>query len=160
MHTTVKDHALELFYKAFEEQMKGNYERALQIYKESINLFPTAEACTFLGWTYSLLNDYPKAIDECLKAIALDPEFGNPYNDIGSYYYYLGKYDDAVPWLTAAMTKPRYESKHFPHYNLGRVYEMKGLWLEAIRAYKTSLEFKPDYEAAQTALARLRSWMN
>ncbi len=30
------------------------------------------------------------AIDECKKAIAIDPEFGNPWNDTGAYLIQQG----------------------------------------------------------------------
>ncbi|NIO09761.1 MAG: tetratricopeptide repeat protein, partial [Deltaproteobacteria bacterium] len=46
--------------------------------------FPTAEAYTFLGWTYSFMGQLNEAIEECQRAITLDPDFGNPYNDIGA----------------------------------------------------------------------------
>lgn len=77
--------AVALFNEAYEAQMAGDYDAAIKLYKESIELFPTAEAYTFLGWTYSFRGEYDLAIAECLAAIAVDADFGNPYNDIGSY---------------------------------------------------------------------------
>ena len=53
--------------------------------KRSIEIPPTAEAHTYLGWTYSLQGKLDEATAECLRAIEIDPEFGNPYNDIGVY---------------------------------------------------------------------------
>jgi tetratricopeptide (TPR) repeat protein len=75
--------AAEYFQKAYELQMQGEYRQALELYSRSIAAFATAEAYTFRGWTYSFLGDYDRAITECMQAIKLDPEFGNPYNDIG-----------------------------------------------------------------------------
>ena len=49
------------------------------------NCYPTAEAYTFLGWTYHFQGRIEDAIAECKRAIEVDPEFGNPYNDIGAY---------------------------------------------------------------------------
>jgi len=46
---------------------------------------PSAEAHTFLVWVYSFERRFAEAIAECKRAIAVDPEFGNPYNDIGVY---------------------------------------------------------------------------
>ena len=46
--------ALELFQQAYILQMQGDLETAADLYKRSIELFPTAEAYTFLGWTYKI----------------------------------------------------------------------------------------------------------
>ncbi len=70
---------------AYELQSSGDYQQAIELYTRSIAAFPTAEAYTFRGWTYSFLSHYDRAIQDCQQAIALDPEFGNPYNDIGAY---------------------------------------------------------------------------
>ena len=65
------------------------------------------------------------AIEECHKAIAQDPDFGNPYNDIGAYLIEKGELDEAIVWFQKALQARRYESPAFPHLNLGRVYEAR-----------------------------------
>ena len=45
--------ANELFHEAYEAQQASDYERAIELYKRSIETYPTAEAHTFLGWVYS-----------------------------------------------------------------------------------------------------------
>ena len=112
----------EFFRRAYEAQMAGDLERAIALYKKSIEEGATAEAHTFLGWTYSFQRKYREAIEECRKAIEVDPNFGNPYNDIGAYLIELGKWDEAVPWFKKAIEAPRYDPRHFPHFNLARVY--------------------------------------
>ena len=82
---TRQDRAIRLFKEAYEHQMKKELDEAAELYKKSIEAYPTAEAYTFLGWTYSWMGRVDDAIAECLKAIEVDPTFGNPYNDIGSY---------------------------------------------------------------------------
>ena len=68
--------AWNLFQEAYELQMKGQLEEAVELYKQSINTYPTAEAHTFLGWTYSFMGQLNEAIEECHQAIRQDPEFG------------------------------------------------------------------------------------
>ncbi|TAJ22319.1 MAG: tetratricopeptide repeat protein, partial [Nitrospirae bacterium] len=48
----------------------------------------------------------------------------------------------------------------FPHLNLGRVYERKGQWDQAIDSYKKALTLNPDYALAKRALGRLISLLN
>lgn len=155
-----KRQAWDLFQQAYEQQMKRELEEAVNLYKESLATHPTAEAHTFLGWTYSWMGRIDEAIEECHKAIAQDPDFGNPYNDIGAYLIEKGEFDEAIPWFQKAIQAKRYESPAYPHLNLGRVYERKGNWTEAIDSYKRALALDPNYALARKALGRLVSSLN
>ena len=157
---TRQQRAIQLFQKAYEHQMKKELDAAIELYKKSIAAYPTAEAHTFLGWTYSWMGRIDDAIAECHKAIEVDPTFGNPYNDIGSYLIMKGKNDDAIPWLERALQAPRYESYCYPHMNLGRVYEAKRDWVRAKEEYRRALEENKEYTPAAQALARIRGFLN
>src|SRR5206468_9581107 len=100
------------------------------------DLHPTAEAHTFLGWTYHFQGRLEDAIAECRRAIEIDPDFGNPYNDIGAYMIEQGNFDQAIPWLQQAIEAKRYEPRHFPHYNLGRAYLGKEMYSQAMRCFQ------------------------
>ncbi len=126
----------QIFLKeAYSAQMAKDFEKAVALYKKSIQEYPTAEAHTFLGWTYSYLDRLDEAIAECRHAIALDPDYGNPYNDIGSYLMKQGKGEQAIPWLEKAKAAPRYEPRHYPYLNLGRLYLSLGRFEEAHREF-------------------------
>jgi len=152
--------AVRLLQEAYQHQMAGELDRAIALYSESIALHPTAEAHTFLGWTYSFQGRLDDAIAECKQAIAVDPDFGNPYNDIGSYLIKLGRLDEAIPWLERAMQAPRYEPRHYPHCNLGQVYWAQGLLAKARREFERALEIEPQYEAARAALEAIDRQLN
>src|SRR5215470_12970945 len=147
--------ARHLFQRAFQLQQRGALADAIRLYKESLAHFPTAEAHTFLGWVYGMLHRYEAAIEECHRAIALDPTFGNPYNDIGAYFIELGWWREAIPWLKKGIAAPRYENPEFAHFNLGRVYEHLGLWSQATGCYRAALARNRNYEAARLALRLL-----
>lgn len=148
--------AIELFQKAYQLQMQGELDLAVDLYRRSIEVHPTAEAYTFLGWTYRFQGKMEEAIIECKKAIELDPAFGNPYNDIGAYLIEMGKFDDAIPWLEKATESRRYESYHYPWYNLGRAYAAKECYRLAAECFGKALVIEPEYNLALEALARLR----
>lgn len=152
--------ALELFQLAYERQMKGELERAAALYQQSITLFPTAEAHTFLGWTYSFMGRLDEAIEECKRAIEVDPTFGNPYNDIGAYLMERAQLDEAIPWFERALGAPRYESYCFPHFNLGRVYEQKRQLGRALKEYRLALYENRQHHGALHAVRRLTSLLN
>lgn len=157
---TRKELAIRFLQEAYQHQMKKELDEAVELYKKSLEAYPTAEAHTFLGWTYSWMGRVDDAIEECHKAIAVDPDFGNPYNDIGSYLMMKGRADDAIPWLERALKASRYESYCYPHMNLGRVYEAKRDWLRAKQHYKKAIDENGDYKPAREALARIRGYLN
>jgi tetratricopeptide (TPR) repeat protein len=155
-----KREALRLFQAAYEAQMRGELDEAADLYRQSLAARPTAEAHTFLGWTYSFMGLTDEAIAECHRAIEVDPDFGNPYNDIGAYLIERGDLRGALPWLRRALTALRYEASFYPHFNLGRVYEAERRYYDALDHYQAALALNPQYVLAARALRRLQSKLN
>jgi Tfp pilus assembly protein PilF len=143
--------ALELVQRAMNHQMAGEIEDSIRLYRESIALHPTADAHTYLGWAYSFQGRIDEAIAQCEIAIQLDPQFGNPYNDLGVYLMQQQKFDEAIPWLERAKQAQRYEPRHFPYINLGRVYMIKGMLQKAIEEFRQAVRLNP----ADTELVQL-----
>jgi Tfp pilus assembly protein PilF len=152
--------ATALWREAYRLQMTGELEQAIALYRESIAVRPTAEAHTFLGWTYSFQGRLEDATRECLRAIEVDPTFGNPYNDIGVYLMQQDKLDEAIPWLQKAKRAPRYEPRQYPYMNLGRIYLRQGRWWEALHEFEGAVRADPSDAAAARALHSLRARLN
>lgn len=134
----------------------GDYERAIESFRASIDVHPTAEAHTFLGWSLSHLGRIEEAIAHCETAIEIDPDFGNPYNDIGVYLISLGRAEEAIPWFQKAIASKRYCCYQFPHFNLGRVLLGQGKLEEAKRSFERALEYDANYLPARAALEYLK----
>jgi len=150
-----KQQANVLIERARRFQMKGEFAEAIRLYRRSLALQPTAEAFTYLGWTYSMMNRYQEAIDLCKLAIEVDDTFGNPYNDIGAYLIELKQWEEAIPWLEKAIAAPRYDARQYPHMNLGRVHEHLGRYRSALASYDRALEIDPHDRATAWAKYRL-----
>jgi len=155
-----RQRAVEVWQRAYACQAQGELDQAVQLYLESLAIFPTAEAYTFLGWTYSFQGRLDEAIEECQKAIAADPDFGNPYNDIGVYLMQKGEPERAIPWLERAKIAPRYEARQFPFMNLGRIYLRNGKWAEALRELEAGVRIAPRDEDIRKMLHELRARFN
>ncbi len=156
------DPALKALYhwrRGYVYHLLRQFPMAIAEYRKSITAKPTAEGHTFLGWSLSMLERYREAIAECKKAIPLDPDFGNPYNDIGVYLVALDRVDEAIPYLKKAIRSKRYCCYQFAHHNMGRMWVMKGKYEEARRSFKKALEYDPDYEPSKQALQVLRERM-
>lgn len=156
----MREQAQILTDRAYRHQAQGELGDAIALYRRSIAVYPTAEAHTFLGWAYSLMGRYEEAIAECEKAIDLDPDFGNPYNDIGAYLIEMGQYEEAIPWLEQAILATRYESPQFPYVNLGRANEQLGRAYDALAAYDQALDIAPRYLPAHWAKTLLLGRLN
>jgi Tfp pilus assembly protein PilF len=154
------EQAWGLLQQAYKAQMEGDYDRAIELYKNSLELHPTAEGHTFLGWTYHFQGKVDEAIAECKRAIEVDPDFGNPYNDIGAYLIALGRNDEAIPWLERATEAPRYDPRHYPYFNLGRVYYAKGMINRAREYFQEALRIEPRYTLARQAVENIRRMVN
>ncbi len=156
----VPEQARQYLERASTAQMDGRLDEAITLYKQSIGVYPTAEAHTFLGWAYSMENRLDEAIAECRRAIAVDPDFGNPYNDIGAYLIQLGRIEEAIPWLERAKQAVRYEPRHYPHINLSQIHVMQNDITAAVRELRAAVDLEPEHESARRELHRLLGMLN
>ena len=155
-----REKAEEYLRVAYDHQMNGRLEQAIEGYTRSIETFPTAEAFTFRGWTRSFQGRYDEAIEDCRNAIEVDPTFGNPYNDIGAYLIELGRPEEGIPWLEKATKAERYEPRHFPLFNLARIYIHTFAYDKAIHYLEKTIELEPNHDAAKKELRRITAQQN
>ena len=151
---------MKLCQDACSHQEEGELDRAIELYRRSIETYPTAEAHTFLGWTMSFQGRLEEATRECLRAIEIDPEFGNPYNDIGVYLMEQHKLEEAISWLEKAKRAKRYETRQFPFMNLGRIFVRQGRWWEALHEFEGAVRLAPSDAGAARMLHNLRARLN
>jgi len=148
--------AQDYFELAYEMQMHGELDRAMYYYGRSLDCVESPEAYTFMAWAESMRGNFERAIELCRRAIELDAEFGNPWNDLGAYLLALDKPQESIPYLQHALRCPRYLTYHYAHYNLGRAHEKLGDRMQARREYEAALKEDPNYMLAKDALHRLR----
>jgi len=159
-HQPALRRATKLWREAYRYQLRGKVDRAIELYRHSIEVYPTAEAHTFLGWAMSFQGRLAEATHECLRAIEIDAEFGNPYNDIGVYLMQQDKLDESIRWLEKAKQAKRYEPRQFPFLNLGRIYVRRGLWWQALREFEEAVRLAPRDARAARILHSLRARLN
>lgn len=158
--TERREKAIDLWRQGRKLHDSGRLNAAVVAYLASIELEPTAEAHSLLGWSLSHLNRLDEAIEHNRIAIALDPEYGPAYNDVGAYLMTQGKDEEAVPYFKASMTCKRQPTACYAHYNMGRYCERIEEWQQALEWYKKAIELKPDYQQAKDAYYRLLALFN
>ncbi|MDA1000028.1 MAG: tetratricopeptide repeat protein [bacterium] len=152
--------AIRLMEQAAKAHKGKDIEKAIELYRESIAFYPTADAHTYLGWMYSFQERYEEAIEECHQAIETDDEFGNPYNDIGSYLIKLDEEDAALEWFQKAKTAPRYTPRHFPYMNLGRLYLKRKKYGKALGEFYRAVQLAPEEQVLRNQVRDLVGLLN
>jgi tetratricopeptide (TPR) repeat protein len=135
-----------LLEKGLRALAQGKFSQALADFRASSYVHPTAEGLTFWGWMEARLGNFDQAIELCLKAIELDADFGNPYNDIGTYLTAKSDPDlvpEAIEWFNKALRAKRYASREYPHINLGRIFLSQKLYSKALKEFKMALKYSP-----------------
>lgn len=143
-----------------ESVNQADLKTAKKCFKASIEIFPTAEGYTYYAWMLSFEGEYDEAISLCKKAIDQDAEFGNPYNDIGAYLVAKGEVESAITWFERAKGAKKYEPRHFPYANLGRVYLKKGMLLKAREEFAEAAKILPHSEEIEKILNAIERGIN
>ena len=83
-----------------------------------------------------------EAIEAFNKALALDPDDADVYNNMGNALKEQGKLEEAIEAYNKALSiKPEYTDAH---YNMGIALKEQGKLEEAIEAYNKALSIEPD----------------
>lgn len=114
------------------------------------------EAHLFLGGLYSAEKLYDKAISQYTLVLRLQPENEEAPVYIGSLYADKKDYKKAEQFFNSLLNNPNYETPHVAYYYLGLIrQDQDGVkhQVAAEKAFKKSLDLKPDYEDAVVSLA-------
>jgi len=116
----------------------------------------TAPACageneTTINWFmkgFDLCNQekYNESLEAYNKALELDPNDFEAWNNKGIDEGLLGRYDEALQSFKNAVTIN--ESYAEAWYNMGVIYDIKGYYYTAVQAYKRATQINPSYQKA------------
>lgn len=133
-----------------------NYEEARSQFYKARNYKETAEVLTLLGWTYSLLEDIPKAKAYCLKAIQIDSQYGPAYNDMGNYILNEGNIRESLRWFELAKRAHNYQNREYPYINAGRAYILLKQYEDGLREFSLALTLAPHHEELHETIKKLK----
>lgn len=134
---------------------KQEYPEALECFQKAKSFKETAEILTLVGWIYSLLGENEKAKNKCLKAISLDPDYGPPYNDLGSILLNEGQIEEAIKWFELAKKAPKYQNKEYPYINAGRAYMMVKSYQKAMDEFEQALDICPENDELRMTIGKI-----
>ena len=170
-----------IYYLALSEGKKSKIETYLDIIKEN----PTADNYINLSLIYYDKGEFENCIKVCEKALELDPNYVNAYNNICSAYNALQKWDKAIEACKKALQlMPEHNfakgnlaraekmndlenisSKNLNYnelINLSLTYYNEGLYMECVEACEKALKLKPKdataYNNICSAYNSLQEW--
>ena len=121
----------------------GQLEQTVSLAESLAKQYPKALILyDILGAAYIGLTNTQKIIESYQKALQLNPNHTDAYNNMGMALYDQGRFDEAVEvYQKAVKLEPEYADAH---YNLGNALKQTGDLKQAIESYKASLAINPN----------------
>ena len=123
------------------------FERAIEIYQQSINADPDyAEAFHELGYALLRLNRYDEATIACQKAISLRPKYADTYRNLAKCFAAKGKLENQIATLKKVVSLvPKHAESAF---ELAEALFQLKRYEEASENYIKSLKLNPKLDKA------------
>ena len=138
---------------AMNAMVKGEPFKAVAIYNKAIALFPEDDEVHYqLGnYYFSMMQDYPRAIERFETAIELNPRHKLAHNQLAYAYARIGEMEHALyileKYAELAPNEPN------PYDSYGEILQREGRLDEAVQKFKMALKIKPDFWPARLHLA-------
>lgn len=128
----------------------SHFKEADRAFLKAIELAPTfPHLHNNLGFSYTMQSRWQEAEQALHKAIGLKPDFTRARINLAMVLAQQSRFDQAFTYFRAGL--PLADA----YYNIGLMYQSKGMATEAARAYKAALKRNPELVAAQKRLEKL-----
>lgn len=141
----------------------GRYDDAIANYSECLLFFENSSSdleeryssglayiYEMRAWAYFQTDRYDESIQDCEKAIGLDPYNAAAYATLGASRAYIGQYEEAIADCNKSIEIDA--SIPLPYFIRGTAYAATGQADQAIRDLERTLEIDPGYEMAKRML--------
>jgi tetratricopeptide (TPR) repeat protein len=138
--------------RALAAGVNGQPDVARQNLTALVKAYPDDErAHTLLGGYYFGRQDWQAAIDEYHKAVAINPEFSQPYNQLGYALRFMGRYDEAEQAFKKYVQLIPGEPNPYDSY--AELLMKRGRFTDSIVQYRKALAHNPNFVASYIGIA-------
>ena len=99
----------------------------------------------FLGAAYELLNNHEQSAKAYERAVALDPAFGDAWNNLGQVRKAMGEFEAACSAFKQALAIKEYMTPEFAAYNMASLFAEQGKFDQALAYSKLGMEKNSRY---------------
>lgn len=136
---------------AIHYREKGFRNEEIEEWKKALSIVENERYAQHLGITYLKLGRYQEAIAIFKKAIQLNPNSAEGYNNLAIAFTQVGEYEEAIKQYQMSI---RVDPGAFKAYsNLGGLLGQMGRYPEALEALKSAVQMNPNYFEAYHNLA-------
>lgn len=148
-----RESAGELIRKGREHSRGGNYAQALVYFNRAAEKNPL-EFDALLGIAEALerLDRKGEAVDAYYRCLQVAPEDPRVHAKLGFLFFSMSSYDNAIRSFQESVNFDPSVACVFA--GMGRAYEAKGDYVQAVSAYKKALDLQPDTEEYRSDLER------
>lgn len=134
---------------------EGKVQQAFVEFQRAYELNPqNKEVLYAIGIIYLLdFDETLKAIDFFQRAVKIDPDYSEAYNNLGYAHAKMGKFDAAIPFYKKAVSNVFYSTPEKAYINLGKTYYRLGRYDEAAASYKEAIKRAPNSDLPYMGLA-------
>lgn len=134
---------------------EGKYRPALFELKKAEAANPKdADVQYDKGLVYLTLGQPKLAVEAFKHTLEINPDYVVAMNSLGASYMAMDQWDEAIPWFEKLLDNLLYATPQYPHLNLGWCYYNKKDYVKSFQAYKTALEYDPDFPEAMRGMGR------
>jgi len=134
---------------------EGKVQQAFLEFQHAYELNPQNKDVLYsIGIIYLLdFDETLKAIDFFQRAVKIDPDFSEAYNNLGYAHAKMGKFDAAIPFYKKAVSNLLYATPEKAYVNMGKAYYRLGKYDDSAAAYKEALKRAPNFDLPYMGLA-------
>jgi len=142
----------QLWIQGVEAGAYGRPMKQRELYEKLVELYPKDErARTLLANNYFGQQEWELAIGEYEQALEINPEFSQPYNQLGYANRFLRRYDQAEEafkkYIELIPNDPN------PYDSYAELLLKTGRYDESIETYRKALEYNPNFVNSHVAIA-------
>ena len=156
-YALARAHQLDVWLRA-SKSPKESITKAMELLQKAIALDDTlSEAYGRLGFLFSMIRQYDKAVAESEKAVALNPNSATAHFYLGKTLFFAGRSEESIPeYKKAIRLDPIPPQSYF--WSLGLSYAYIEQYEEAIKWCEKAVRLEPDDLLARTILTAVYSF--
>lgn len=139
---------------AYTYDKLGRKKEAIRKYEYVASSHPNMDALHILAEYYTDEKQYENAIKTYKKMISINPKRATAYSGLGYVYGLKNDIDKEIEYYKISL---KYDAEDDDVYlSLGKAYEKKGMYQDALKAYIHAYELNPDSNVAAKKIPALK----